>query len=103
MSHSRPRPPRQGSGSVLLTVLLVVAALTGLVGCRSLAGSASGASSVVDRRAALGVADGELPGGVTVFDEYPGVTNLDPALLDALRRASTDARRDGARLPVQRG
>jgi hypothetical protein len=38
------------------------------------------------------VVDGGLPAGVTVFDtKYPGVTNLDPALLRALRKAATDA------------
>jgi zinc D-Ala-D-Ala carboxypeptidase len=104
MSHSRPRPRRRRTRSVFLTILLVVAALTGLVGCRSLIGSASGGSSgVVDRRASLGVAGGELPDGVTVFDEYPGVTNLDPALLDALRTATTDARADGIGLDVNSG
>ena len=36
--------------------------------------------------------DGALPDGVTVFDdEYPGVANLDPDLLHALREAATDA------------
>ncbi|TKK90600.1 peptidase M15 [Herbidospora galbida] len=37
-------------------------------------------------------ADGALPEDATVFDdEYPGVANLDPALLRALREAATDA------------
>src|SRR5918992_2791175 len=36
--------------------------------------------------------DGALPDGVTVFDhEYPGVANLDPDLLQALRKAASDA------------
>lgn len=35
--------------------------------------------------------DGALPAGVSVFeDQYPGVANLDRALLDAIRRAATD-------------
>jgi D-alanyl-D-alanine carboxypeptidase len=43
-----------------------------------------------------GKADGALPDGVTVFDDaYPGVANLDPDLLRALREAATDAADDG--------
>ncbi|GAA4362032.1 hypothetical protein GCM10023088_03250 [Actinomadura verrucosospora] len=41
---------------------------------------------------AIGEADGVVPDGVTVFnDAFPAVTNLDPDLLKALRRAATDA------------
>ena len=51
---------------------------------------------------ALGEADGAVPDGTTVFDdERPGVANLDPALLDALRRAATDAAADGVDVPRQ--
>ena len=40
----------------------------------------------------VGVADGWLPDGVTVFnDDYPGVVGLDPALVSALRHAARDA------------
>jgi len=40
--------------------------------------------------------DGALPDGVTVFDdEYAGVANLDPDLLQALREAVTDAADSG--------
>jgi zinc D-Ala-D-Ala carboxypeptidase len=49
-------------------------------------------------------ADGALPDGVTVFDhEYPGVANLDPDLLHALRKAATDAADDGIELYVISG
>lgn len=48
--------------------------------------------------------DGEVPGGVTVFDDrYPAVTNLDPALLGALRRAGKDAEGDGVEFNVNSG
>src|SRR5436190_1256506 len=44
------------------------------------------------RMASATEADGAVPAGTTVFDdEIPGVANLDPALLGALRRAATDA------------
>jgi D-alanyl-D-alanine carboxypeptidase len=41
---------------------------------------------------------------MTVFDdEVPGVANLDPALLGALRQAATDAAGDGVELYVDSG
>jgi hypothetical protein len=96
---------------------------------RSLASSSSTASSPIDvlRRAApppsssrllsrgttssrsehpraLGEADGAVPDGTTVFDDgIPGVANLDPALLGALRRAAADAARDGVVFLVDSG
>jgi hypothetical protein len=55
-------------------------------------------------RGARGEADGAVPDGTTVFDnEVPGVANLDPALLGALRRAATDAAGDGVELYVDSG
>jgi zinc D-Ala-D-Ala carboxypeptidase len=52
----------------------------------------------------LGRADGAVPDGTTVFDDdVPGVANLDPALLGALRRAATDAAEDGVRFLVDSG
>ena len=55
-------------------------------------------------RGSLDVADGEVPAGVTAFDDqYPAVAKLDPELLDALRRAATDAVHDGVRLYVDSG
>jgi LAS superfamily LD-carboxypeptidase LdcB len=48
--------------------------------------------------------DGALPDGVTVFDDaYPGIVNLDPDLLQALREAATDAADDGIELDVNSG
>jgi hypothetical protein len=55
-------------------------------------------------RGALGEADGALPDGTTVFaDEFAAVANLDPALLDAVRQAATDAAGDGVELLVNSG
>jgi D-alanyl-D-alanine carboxypeptidase len=48
--------------------------------------------------------DGALPDGVTVFDdEYPGLANLDPDLLQALRDAATDAADTGIVFYVNSG
>lgn len=53
---------------------------------------------------AITEADGVLPAGLTVFDDqHPGVTNLDPDLLRALRQAATDAAGDGIELHVNSG
>ena len=41
---------------------------------------------------------------MTVFDdEYPGIANLDPDLLQALREAATDAADDGIKFSVNSG
>jgi zinc D-Ala-D-Ala carboxypeptidase len=130
MSYGQPAP-RTGrrARSMILAVLVVVAALVGVLGYRSLAGSSSAAPIVAepsthrpqdslrgdrpgdlpgqpqgDRDGSLGVADGEVPDGVTVFDDaYPAVANLDPALLGALRQAATDAARDWVEFFVNSG
>jgi LAS superfamily LD-carboxypeptidase LdcB len=53
---------------------------------------------------AVGVADGAVPDGVTVFDDgFPAVANLDPDLLDAIRQAATDAADDGVEFFVISG
>ncbi len=99
------------------TLLLVLTALVlaGTSGCTSGAPADRSSSTVVDAASRvaeppaappgpLGVADGELPSGVTVFDDgYPGVANLDAALLGALRDAAADARQDGVEVVVNSG
>ena len=98
-------------------LLVVIAAIAAALGYQSLASSSSTASSspsstaaspiVVlrgEHRGALGEADGAVPDGTTVFDDaIPGVANLDPALLGALRRAATDAAGDGVEFVVNSG
>jgi hypothetical protein len=98
-------------------VLVVVAAITAALGSKSLVSSSlpvpspspSSAASPVDRsrneqRDALGEAGGAVPDGTTVFDdEVPGVANLDPALLGALRQAAARAADDGVELVVSGG
>jgi D-alanyl-D-alanine carboxypeptidase len=57
-----------------------------------------------EHRGALGEADGAVPDGATVFaDEIPGVANLDPDLLAALRQAATDAAYAGVEFVVDSG
>ncbi len=52
----------------------------------------------------LGPADGAVPDGTTVWDDgVPGVANLDPALLTALRDAASAASADGIGLEVDSG
>jgi D-alanyl-D-alanine carboxypeptidase len=52
----------------------------------------------------LGEADGAIPDGATVFDDqFPGVANLDSALLAALRLAAIDARGDDVEFFVTSG
>ena len=104
-------------------LVVVIAAIAAALGDQWPASSTSTASSPstapspsrpappVDRgrgrgehRGPLGEADGAVPDGTTVFDdEVPGVANLDPALLRALRRAATDAADIGVQLYVDSG
>jgi zinc D-Ala-D-Ala carboxypeptidase len=90
-------------------LLVVIAAITAALGYQSLTSSSSTAASPIDvlrgeQRGALGEADGAVPDGTTVFDdEIPGVANLDPGLLGALRQAATDAADDGVEFVVDSG
>jgi hypothetical protein len=53
---------------------------------------------------ALGEAGGDVPDDATVFDDgTPGVANLDPALLGALREAAIDGADDGVEFYVTSG
>jgi D-alanyl-D-alanine carboxypeptidase len=96
-------------------LLVVIATIAAALGYRLPAPSSSTAAAPIDvgsdhhglpreHRAPLGEADGALPDGATVFaDELPGVANLDPDLLDAVRRAATDAADDGVEFFVDSG
>jgi hypothetical protein len=102
-------------------LLVVIVAITAALGSRlqeslsSMASESPTASSsppaaspirVLRREhdGALGEADGAVPAGTTVFDDaIPGVANLDPGLLDALRRAASDASHDGVEFSVDSG
>jgi zinc D-Ala-D-Ala carboxypeptidase len=95
-------------------LVVVIAAIAAALGSQLLASSSSTATSPSDalrgelrglrseHRGALGEA--AVPDGATVFDdEIPGVANLDPDLLGALRQAATDAADDGVELFVDSG
>jgi zinc D-Ala-D-Ala carboxypeptidase len=104
-------------------LLIVIAAIAAALGSQLLASSSSTAASPIDvlrsehrglrsehrglrseHRDALDEADGAVPDGTTVFDdEIPGVANLDPDLLGALRQAATDAADDGLEFYVDSG
>ena len=59
---------------------------------------------VREHRGVPGEAGGAVPDDTTVFDDdVPGVANLDPDLLGALRRAATDAAADGVQFYVDSG
>ena len=116
MTYSEPaRTTTRRTPRILVAGLLVVfAAIAAALGYQ--ASSSSRAASPIDvprsehrglrseHRGALGEADGAVPDGTTVFDdEIPGVANLDPALLGALRQAATDAADDGVEFFVNSG
>jgi zinc D-Ala-D-Ala carboxypeptidase len=121
MSYSKPArtAARRTRPAILAALVVVSAALIGVLGYQSLVVSSSSATSPIaaeprahrphdgppgDRHGALGEADGVVPDGVTVFDdEFPAVANLDPDLLGALRQAATDAAGDGVEFFVESG
>jgi zinc D-Ala-D-Ala carboxypeptidase len=97
-------------------LLVVIAATAAALGYQLLGSSSSTAASPIDvlrseprglrseHRGALGEADGAVPDGTTVFDDdVPGVANLDPDLLGALRQAAMDAVDDGVAFYVDSG
>ena len=74
--------------------MVVIAAISAVVGSQVPKSSSPAAflPSHSLHRGALGVPDGAVPDGVTVFDdEVPAVAHLDHDLLKALRRAARDA------------
>lgn len=128
MLTSRPSTARRSRPSALAGSLLFLA-VVGIAGCSAPPDSTSSTDpitvtvpttssakglnvSVPDgppgeaaggHRGALGVEDGRLPDDVTVFDsEYPGVANLSPDLLGALRSAARE-RRDGIAITLNSG
>jgi zinc D-Ala-D-Ala carboxypeptidase len=107
MNHTaRGRAEARGVPGLLLVVLaLVIAALIGTLVHRSVPSSPTSFGDVSGgRRGALGEADGLVSDGASVFDdETPAVANLDPDLLQALRRAARDAARNGVELLVNSG
>jgi hypothetical protein len=97
-------------------LLVVTAAIASLLGRQLPASSSSTVASPIralrgelrdlrrEHSGALGEADGAVPDGATVFDDgVPGVANLDPDLLGALRRAATDAATVGVAFVVDGG
>ena len=110
MTYSEPaRTTTRRIPRILGAGLLVVAAIAAALGYPLLTSSSSTAASPTDvpgsgHHGALGEAAGAVPDGTTVFDdEIPGVANLDPALLGALRQAATDAADDGVEFFVDSG
>jgi hypothetical protein len=91
------------------SLLVVIAAIAAVLGDQLPASSSLTAASPIDvprseHGGALGEADGAVPDGTTVFDdEIPGVANLDPALLGALRQAATVAADGGVEFFVDSG
>ncbi|MCW2995790.1 MAG: family metallopeptidase [Conexibacter sp.] len=95
------RRRRAAAAAVLVAVVALVAAL----GPRSpVSSSSSSPWPGAEQGDARGEAGGAIPDGTTVFDDdVPGVANLDPTLLRALRRAATDAAAGGVALVVNSG
>ncbi len=108
MNHTAPARAgaRRASRLVLGGLAVVVAAFVGTLGLPSVSSSTPSFGDVLrgDDQGPLGEADGVLTDGASVFDdETPAVANLDPSLLEALRRAANDAAEDGVEFEVNSG
>jgi zinc D-Ala-D-Ala carboxypeptidase len=115
MNHTAPAraAPRQAPRLLLVGLAVVIAAIIGTLGFQSASSPGPSFSEVprgdhgattTEDDGAVSDDDGVLPDGVTVFDDgYPGVANLHPDLLRALREAATDAARDGVEFQVNSG
>jgi zinc D-Ala-D-Ala carboxypeptidase len=113
VTHSHPAPPTTRRIRIrrirVAGLLVLIAAIAAALGYQLLASSFSTAASPIhilrsEHHGVLGEGDGAVPEGTTVFDdEVPGVANLDPDLLGALRRAATDAAGDGVEFFVDSG
>src|SRR3954451_17766650 len=113
----RARSAHRPNSLILVAGLLIaIAAIAADIGYQSLASSSpttdagpsssTGASAIgrSPHGGPLGVADGVVPPRTTLFDDdVPGVANLDPALLGAMRRAARDAADDGVKFVVNSG
>ncbi|WP_243648355.1 M15 family metallopeptidase [Agromyces fucosus] len=97
-----------------MVLVAIVVAITMMVGslARSLAAPSVGsagtqaqdASAMTAADGVVTEADGAMPVGASAFDEqHPGIVNLDPDLLRALRDAASDAREDGVEFVVNSG
>ena len=105
MTHSRPARPTTRRIRIrrirVAGLVVVIAAIGAALGHQSLASPSSPVAPPIDvprsehrglRNEHRGESDSAVPDGATVFDDrIPGVANLDPDLLGALRRAATDA------------
>ncbi|MEV0799509.1 M15 family metallopeptidase [Kribbella sp. NPDC050281] len=105
MSASEPAQTAGRRTKLTVRAAFVVAnvALVGVFIHQSLTTSSFPVASPSDARHGA-LADGFVPAGVKVFDdEIPGVANLDPELLGALRQAARDAADDGVEFFVNSG
>ncbi|MEU4837234.1 D-alanyl-D-alanine carboxypeptidase family protein [Nocardia testacea] len=83
-------------------LLVAIAAIIGALVYQSAPSSVRSVGDLLHGRAVPD--DGGLPDGVTVFaEEYPGVANLAPGLIGALRAAAADAGDDGIEFHINSG
>jgi hypothetical protein len=98
------RPIRRLGAAALVVVLAAIAAALGHQALATSSAAPPVRAHHGKHHRPLGVADGAVPAGTTVFDDgIPGVAKLDADLLHALRAAATDAAAAGIELVVDSG
>lgn len=106
MSRTATRPkPRRTRKPIAAGLVAVCAAVIATIALQSTSSTVPSITGVLPgNHGGTSEADGVVPDGVTAFDDqYPGVANLDPELLQALREAATDAAEDGIDIHVNSG
>jgi zinc D-Ala-D-Ala carboxypeptidase len=103
MTRTTARTTKHLIHRLVVVGLIAVVALVIAIAVYQAPGSSS-SNKDRDPQGVVDEADGVVPDGVTVFDrDAPAVANLDPGLLEALRRAAADAADDGIEFYVNSG
>lgn len=106
---SRSARFRRALLGLVIALAVILAAVVGIVAYRSAAAEtaptgATAPTADATQDGAVTEADGILSDPASPFDDaLPGIARLQPGLLDALRRAATDAADDGVEIRVNSG
>jgi D-alanyl-D-alanine carboxypeptidase len=109
INPTRTLPPRAARITLVLAVVASALALVLSIGGIAFAmltsdpNHAPGTVGTAHDPSATGEAGGLLPDGTSPFDNTPGVTGLEPALLAALQNATNDAAEEDIQIIVNSG
>lgn len=105
MNHSRSHRQRRLTATIGAALLAAITVTSIVLIAQQTSSPASAMAGAPLSDGQIGEDDGKIDEAdqVSVFTDTPAVSNLDPALLAALRTAATAAEQDGVRLHVNSG